>query len=129
MSASPKGRAGQSAIELMFYGGVVVAALIAMSVYVQRGYQGYLYSSGSAHGSQFDYRNDSWNLTQQLNHFDQHQDINAIPSSSGPGLDMPKGNDDLPTVPGGRVPGRMLETKATVTTSWDVKRKAHDEAK
>ena len=121
-------RTGQSALELLLYGGFAAAAITGMAFYVNRAYQGYLYSSASSHGPQFDYANNQWRLTQQLNSFDQGQKIEMTSSSSGPGVDMPSGNDDLPTVPGGRVQGRRLETTSDVSMSWDVRRKAHYEA-
>ena len=116
---------GQSVVELLVYSGLVIATLIAMSFYVQRGYQGYLYSTNSSHGPQFDYQNNAWRLNQQLNRFNQKQSITI---SSAGGVEMPSGNEDLPTVPGGPIPSRMTSTKAQVTTSWDVRRTPHYEA-
>ena len=121
-------RKGQSAIEMLFYGGMIAAGLTGMAFYVNRAYQGYLYSTGSAHGPQFDYNNDAWQYQQQLNVFNQHQEITIVPSSGGPTVDLPQGNNDLPSIPGGRVPGRRLETKSEVNSFWDIRRNGHYEA-
>ena len=123
-----KRRAGQSAIEMLFYGGMIAAGLTGMAFYVNRAYQGYLYSTGSGHGSQFDYDNDAWQHQQVLNTFNQHQEITIVPSSGGPVVDLPAGNDDLPSIPGGSVPGRRLETTSEVNTLWDIRRNGHYEA-
>ncbi len=45
---------GQASLETTLLIGISVAALAGMAIYVQRGYQGYLYSSATDQGLQFD---------------------------------------------------------------------------
>lgn len=117
------GRRGQSGIELMLLLAIVVVALVGMAVYLQRGYQGYLYSSASGQGTQFDPRQ-TYSERQQLTDFTQKVDIEFLPLTS-PTVDDVAGDPNLPMpdLPGGPVPGRMLRTSVKAQTSWAVSRR------
>ena len=108
---------GQASVEtvLLFIG--VVFALVAMAVYVQRAYQGYLFSNASSHGLQFD-PTQAYHEDQQLKTFHQHQHIEV--TSGKEAVAAFAGDSRLPSVPGGVVPAGILGTKANVTTSWEV---------
>ncbi len=119
-------RKGQSSLEMLVLGGVAVSALVIMAVYVQRAYQSYLYSSGSTHGLQFDPRR-TYTESSTVNVFRQTTDVTV--KTGQPGVDLPTGTPDLPSTPGGQLPGRILETKVRAQTDWDISRKATYEAR
>lgn len=132
---------GQTTVEMAVLVGAVVTAFIAMSLYVQRAYQGYLYSTSSTHGPQFEpnHLKHPYLEVQRLESsfrprlgttplsgpsFRQIQDITVKEQTElGP---IPSGNDEhrLPSVRGGTLPGRILKTEITVTTDWNVNRGA-----
>ncbi|MBI3322000.1 MAG: hypothetical protein HYZ91_07030 [Candidatus Omnitrophica bacterium] len=119
------GRRGQSALELLVLGGVAVSALVIMAVYVQRAYQGYLYSNGSAHGLQFDPRG-MYTESSTVNSFQQTTDVTVKTGQQS--VKLFSGTNDLPSTPGGQLPGRILETKVRAQTDWDISRNATYEA-
>jgi hypothetical protein len=98
----------------------VVAALVAVGIYLQRGYQGYLRGAASSHGVQFDPQD--FSETRQLKSFGQTQEIDILSGQAA--VDLFAGDSRLPSTPGGSLPARTLATKATVTTDWDVGRDA-----
>jgi hypothetical protein len=106
--------------------GAAVAAMVMMARYVQRGYQGYLYSTGSSHGQQFN-PNQPFSESQNLNAFSVDQEVEVL--TGQPAVDLFGGDSRLPSTPGGQLPGRILATKVKVTTDWDVSRDATYEAK
>ena len=121
-----KPSAGQSTVELAVMLGAVVAALVATHVFVRRAYQGYLYANASAHGPQTD-PNGANSMTQSMNEFSQHQTVEI--KTTEPGVDLPGGDKRLPSIPGGHLPGRTLQTNIRVETTWDVSREAQHETR
>lgn len=117
---------GQTTVELALLVAAAVAALVIMSAYVHRAYQGYLYVGGSAQGQQFDPRQ-PYAESQTLNQFSVDQEIEVL--SGQPAVDLFAGDPRLPSTPGGQLPGRVLATKATVVSDWDISRNAAYEAK
>jgi len=118
---------GQSAVETVLLLVLVAAALAAMMGYLQRGYQGYLYSTASGQGEQFDPRR-RFNLRQQLTELKQAVtiDIEAV----SPTVEDPRGGELLPSIPGGRVAaGRPVRTTSSATTRWSMTRRGAYEAK
>jgi hypothetical protein len=96
--------------------GAAVAALVALAIYLQRAYQGYLYAGASAQGIQFDPKQ-NFSTTQQLNDFSQVTDIDV--TSGQQAIQFFGGDDGLPSVPGGSVAARALGLKVTVVTEWE----------
>lgn len=104
---------GQTTIELAVLTGVAVAALVGMAVYVQRAYQGYVYANASSHGQQFDPTKPR-SLKQRLKQFSQTQEID-ITMEQASALNG--------------VPGRILGTKTTVESKWDITQQEQYEAR
>lgn len=104
---------GQTTVELAVLIGVAVAALVGMIVYVQRAYQGYVYANASSQGSQFD-PTKPHSLDQRLNQFSQTQDVDITMAQ--------------PSVFNG-VPGRILGTRTTVESTWNITRQEQHEAR
>ena len=107
---------GQAAVETCLLIIIAVAALVVMSVYGHRAYQGYLNVNASSHGLQFDPRR-SYDVEQTLS-FNQVQDI-----------DITRGNAAIRTFGGQGAPisgnvGRVRGVQAKVTTNWDLQRDA-----
>ena len=102
---------GQSTVELAILVAAVAAALVAMGIYLQRGYQGYLRNSSQAQGIQFD-PTKPFTGTQKLNQYTRNQNIDII-----------SGEASVPVI-GGALPARTLTTKVRTVTDWDVARDA-----
>ncbi len=136
---------GQTTVETAILVGAAVTAMVAMSLYVQRAYQGYLYSSASTHGPQFEPNNPAHpylEVQELTNSFRPPPSPSPTPSPGpriGPAFRQiqevtvsseadlsgsPKGTASLPSVPGGQLPGRILKTEVDVTTDWNVNRRA-----
>jgi hypothetical protein len=106
---------GQSTVELAILIAAVAAALVAMAIYLQRGYQGYLRTASQTHGVQFD-PNSTFDESRRLNNYARNQVVDI--TSSEPGT---------PAVVG-QLPGRILTTKVNTTTDWNVSRTSAYEA-
>lgn len=120
-----KPSSGQSTVEMAVMLGAVVAALVATHVYLRRAYQGYLYTNASAHGQQFDPTR-PYQTTDLINDLTQHQTVEI--ENTEPGVHLPGGDDRLPSVPGGNLPGRALKTTVRVETDWNVSRESRYDA-
>lgn len=108
-------RAGQSSLETVLLMSLAVAAFVALAVYTQRAYQGYLLNNASAHGLQFDPgKTFLVNRTLQLN---QTQEITL---RTGPSVEFFGGSDELPSPPGGVATGRLSVVNARVTDDWEL---------
>ena len=106
----------------------VLAALVALTVYVRRAYQGYLYAGAAGHGPQFDPTQTSSD-TLRLNRLSVVQ--NTTVTATQPALALPEGECEspavggcLPDAAGARIGGRILRTKTNVHTEWDLGRDA-----
>ncbi len=106
---------GQSTIELVILVAAVTAALVAMAIYLQRGYQGYIRGTSQAHGIQFN-PTEPFTDTRRLNSYTRNQTV-----------DVTSGEADVPVL-GGTLPERILTTKVRTVTNWDVARDARYEA-
>lgn len=106
---------GQVTVETAVFITAVIGALVGMAIYMQRAYQGYLFSNSSAQGLQFD-PNDNYAVGRTIR-LSQTQEITI---QSGPTVSLVKGNDDLPSVPGGKLPPRSRLTRVNVTDDWDL---------
>ena len=113
---APKARGGQSTLEMAILVGSVAAALVAMGIYFQRGYQGYLRNASQTHGSQFD-PSQPFDETRQLNSYSRAQEI-----------DVTSAEASVPGVGDTQLPGRMLTTNVQTETEWDTTRTAAYEA-
>lgn len=112
----PAGRtAGQSTIELSILVAIVVAALVTMSIYLRRGYQGYLRNTSQVHGVQFD-PTQPYAGSQRLNQYTRDQTIDIV-----------SGEASVPVI-GGTLPARTLTTKVRTVTGWEVARDANYQA-
>jgi hypothetical protein len=109
-------RTGQSTLELAILVGSVAAALVAMGIYLQRGYQGYLRNTSQSHGVQFD-PSSPFAESRTLNAYTRNQEI-----------DITSAEASVPSL-GGPLPGRMLTTKVNTVTEWDMARSAAYDAK
>jgi hypothetical protein len=117
---------GQTTVEVTVVIGVVVVALVVMTaLYVQRAYQGYLYATASSQGHQFD-PTEPFAEDRRLERFTQVQNVTVL--SGQPAVDLFSGSGDLPSVPGGELPGRILATEGTATADWSISRDATYEA-
>jgi hypothetical protein len=115
-------------VEFAVMAGVIAAALVAISVYLQRGYQGYLRTTSSVHGLQFD-PTQPYTVNHQLNTMTQRFAVDI--TASGPSAKAPSGNDeDLPSAPGGTLPGgtMSIRTASSSSAEWDVIKNATFEA-
>ncbi len=119
-------RRGQSTVEVAVLVSMAVSAFVFMMVYMQRAYQHYLYVNASDHGSQFD-PTQPYVERQQLKTYSQVQDIDVLSGEAA--VDFFKGNPDLPSVPGGTLPGELLVTKANAKSEWSINRTAIYEAR
>lgn len=117
---------GATTVETTLLIGAVIAACVAMTVYIQRGYQGYLYGVSSAHGSQFDPTNE-FSERQTLESYTQVQDIDV--TSGQAAVEAHGGGTVLTSPSGGQAASRILGVEARVTGDWDVTREATYEAK
>ena len=124
---SKTGRQGQASIETLLLIGLVVTALVGLTVYLQRAYQGYLYANSAGQGPQFDPTQPSTD-TKTLDHFTSTQLITvkvAAPSYALPGGACPTEEDCLPDRPAATVVGRaMLRTTTKSQTDFAVSRSA-----
>ena len=137
-------RTGQATIETTVLVGAAVAALVMLAPYLKRAYQGYLFSGASAHGFQFNPRQD-FNVTDRIVAFNQTQDIDIISGTAavkviGEGASstdtMVKdfygtftGSGDAGAqIAEGALQGRALATKVRVDTSWDLQRNGRFES-
>lgn len=107
----------QASVETLLLIGMGVSALVLMAVYLQRAYQGYLYANASAHGTQFDAKQ-NFTSTQSLNGFNQVTDVDV--TSGQQAIDIFGGGEALPSPSGGSVAPRALGVKVKVVTTWDV---------
>lgn len=103
---------GQSTIELAILVAAVAAALVAMGVYLQRGYQGYLRGASQSHGVQFD-PTEPYDESRRVVDYQRHQKV-----------DVTSGEASVPAVGGASFPARILTTKVRTATEWDVTRDA-----
>ena len=115
--ANGPNRHGQSTIELAILVALVVTVLVSMSIYLQRGYQGYLRDGGGVHGVQFD-PNQPYSGTQRLSSYTRDQTI-----------EMTSAEASVPGIDGTTLPARALTTKVDTVTAWDISRDANYEAK
>jgi hypothetical protein len=104
----------------------VAAALVAMGIYLQRGYQGYLRNASQTHGVQFD-PTEPFTDSRQLFRYGRKQTIDVATGEEAVRL-FGGGSGGLPSTPGGVLPGRMLATKVRTTTEWFVIRNSKYEA-
>lgn len=89
-----------------------VGAMVLMTIYFQRAYQGQLYSATSGQGAQFDpTKTYGVHRTLLLNQT-QHIDIKA-----GPIADVTTGIADLPSIPGGETSRISVQT-VNVDSNW-----------
>ncbi len=118
---------GQAAIETAVYMAMAVIALVTLVVYVQRAYQGYLYTNASAHGPQFD-PNQQYAIRQNLNNFTQR--IQSDITVTTPAMKDPDGDpvNGLPSIKGGQVPGRLITSVTKTNTNWAVSRNGSQDA-
>ena len=116
---------GQTTVELVILVGVAVGALAVMMVYVQRAYQGYLRGNAFTQGQQFD-PTQPYTENQRLS-LSQDQQIDVV-SAQGP-VTLPGGSSDLPSIPGGTVPGRLLTMTVDATSDWSLGRDQRHEAR
>ena len=113
---------GQSLVEWAVLVVVVVGVLVVgMRAYLQRGYQGYLRSNASAHGVQFD-PTKVFVEEHQLNSISHVQEVDILSGQAA--VNLFAGDPRLPSVPGGALPGRTLETKVHSEAAWDVRKRA-----
>ena len=105
---------GQASVETLMLLIMAVGVLVVMMVYVQRAYNGYLYASASSHGVPYDPTR-SRTVVRQL---DLRQ-TQVIHVKAGPKLKLPTGGDELTSLKGGAVSGRIHTTTASVTNNWD----------
>ena len=119
------GARGQAAVETMLLAAMAVAALVAMALYGQRAYQGYLYSNSASQGPQFDPTQTSTD-TRTLDGFASNQLITV--AETAPVYTLPGGVcvgvDCLPDRPAAAVGGRMLKTTTRTRTDFAVSRSA-----
>ena len=122
---SKTGRQGQASIETLLLIGLVVTALVGLTVYLQRAYQGYLYSNAAGQGPQFDPSQASTD-TRTLDRFASKQVIDV--EVGEPWYELPGGicvgENCLPDRPGAVVGGRILKTTTKSQTNFTVSRKA-----
>ena len=59
-------RTGQSAVEYAVMIAVVIAALLALNIYIKRGFMGRYRSYGDQAGSQFSFANGTTNVTENI---------------------------------------------------------------
>lgn len=119
------GRQGQASVETMLLIGLAVTALVALSWYVQRAYQGYLYSNSAGQGPQFDPTQPSTDA--KTLGFTSKQLITvkvAAPTYTLPEGVCPTEDDCLPSRPGPTVSGRTLRTTTKSQTDFAVNRSA-----
>ena len=114
-------RSGQTTIETAVLVGIAIASMVAMSAYIRRGYQGYLYANASVHGQQFDPKGKFY-TSQKIVNFTQVQDIDVISGQAAVGMYSDQGYTGTP-------PTKALATKAKVTTTWDSKRETSYETR
>ncbi len=103
-------------VETLLLIAFAVGGLVAMAIYLQRAYQGYLYANASAHGMQFDPKG-NFTATQRLDNFSQVTDIDI--TSGRQAIQFFGGDDDLPTTQGGSAPQQALGLKVKVVTTWE----------
>jgi len=126
-------RRGQVTVETFLLAALAVTALVAMSLYLQRGYQGYLYANTAVQGTQFDPTQPSSD-TQTLNNYTVSQEsTTALQGGSQSSARLPRGlcrGDEmcLPDMAGGTMTGRVLRSAVTSVANWDVSRDATYEA-
>jgi hypothetical protein len=121
---------GQSTAEVAVTIAFIVTAIVVMSIYVHRAYEGYLYAQSSSHGQQFDVTA-AYTDTRSLNSFSTVQKITT--TVDGMALETPEagcnvGNPEVggcaPSVTSSPTYGAILRSKVDNTTSWDVGRDA-----
>lgn len=117
---------GQSIIELSLLVAMVAAALVAVGVYLQRGFQGYLRNSASSHGVQFD-PTQPFAEQHRLNSFSVTQDVDVLSGQAA--VELFGGDPRVTNIPGGSLPGRTLATKVHVESAWDLGRDKRYEAR
>ena len=108
---------GRSTIEWVFLVASVVAALTAMGVYLQRGYQNYLRNTSQAHGVQFD----------PTSTFAESRTMHAYLRNQA--VDVTSAEASVPGINGTTLPARTLTTKVETVTAWDVSRDANYDAR
>ena len=120
-----RGRQGQASVETMLLIGLAAAALVGLTVYLQRAYQGYLYSNSAGQGPQFDPSQTSTD-TRTLGRFASKQVIDV--EVGEPWYQLPGGicvgENCLPDRPGAVVGGRILKTTTKSQTDFAVSRSA-----
>ncbi|PIQ84263.1 MAG: hypothetical protein COV75_03110 [Candidatus Omnitrophica bacterium CG11_big_fil_rev_8_21_14_0_20_63_9] len=121
-----RAQTGATTVETTLLIGAVIAACVGMTVYIQRGYQGYLYGVSSAHGAQFDPTNE-FSERQALESYTQVQDIDV--TSGQAAIEAHGGGTVLTSPGGGQAAARILNVEARVTADWEVTREAAYEAK
>jgi hypothetical protein len=109
------GRCAQSGVELLLSVAFIAMAFVAMLLYLQRGYQGYLYSNASAQGVQFD--------PEEL--YDENYSLefgrtSEIVSEVALNSDLPPSG--FPSMPGGGVPGKSLRVTIAQDAEWTLNR-------
>lgn len=110
---------GQTTVETAVLVGFAVAALVTMSIYLQRAYQGYLYNTASSHGSQFD-PTQPFSITQTLNALTVDSTIHVVADQRTAGSGTFTGNPTLPGGPDVLLPGRILTVTVDATSDWNV---------
>ena len=109
---------GVVTIEAAVLFGTAIAAFVALAIYVQRGYQGYLYNQAQSQGTQFDpadYDERRSIRTTQI------QDVEVFSGQAA--ITMAPASERLqwlPSLPGGGTPAKSMLTKVKVVTDWDV---------
>ena len=122
---------GQAMVEIAVTVAFVIGGLIALALYMQRAYQGYLYAQASSQGQQFD-PTQAYTDTRLLNSFVVVQE--SVTKVAGPG-DLiaggwcddgnPNGNGCAPDLGGGKVSGRVIQSKSKSQSTWDIGRNAN----
>ena len=109
---------GVVTVEAAVLFGTAVAAFVAIALYVQRGYEGYLYNQAQSQGTQFDPADYDEQRSIQTT---QIQDVEIFSGQAA--ITMAQGTENiykLPSLPGGGTPGKSMLTKVKVVTDWDV---------
>ena len=130
--------AGQTTIETTLLLGAAVIAFVTMSLYVQRAYQGYLYTNASAHGSGFNPKRGYLEIQELAKPWDGannrvipggqafRQIQNLKNEQEGPGGTAAGAAANLPSIPSGSVPGRVLRVTVDSTVDWSVNHRTCD---
>lgn len=125
-------RRGQTTVETAILIGAAVMAFVTMSLYVQRAYQGYLYTNASAHGSGFDPKQGYLEMQELTTSWDPIKGKVVGPSfrhvqdlkSEQEGVTGTSPGGTKLGLSAGSIPGRILRSTVDSTLDWSVNRRA-----